>query len=59
MPKSLSLNPIKIKMCKCEQCNYIKKQRSNRKYIKYMKRLFNKRIRNSKHDNTSYTHYFS
>lgn len=39
---------MKIKVCQCEQCKYVKNKRKNRKLKKKIKRMLNKKRRNMK-----------
>lgn len=54
-----SLNPIKIKVCCCEQCKFVKNKRKNRKYKNEMRRILIKKTRKTKHDGKYYNHYYA
>lgn len=41
---------MKIKVCHCEQCRYIKNKRKNRKFKKKLKRYLNKLRRKDMED---------
>ena len=51
--------PIKIKVCCCEQCKFVKNKRSNRKYKNEMRRILIKMTRKTKHDGKYYNHYYA
>jgi len=42
------MNNIKVKVCKCEQCKFVKNKRKNRRSRKVIKRWLNKKRRKSK-----------
>ena len=48
-----------VRVCTCEQCRYIKNKRKNRKYKKKIKRLINKKRRNSKLEDKPFTFYWA
>jgi len=39
---------MKIKVCTCKQCKFVKNKKKNRKYKKKVKRWLNKKIRKGK-----------
>jgi len=43
-----NLISMKIKVCTCEQCKFVKNKKKNRKYKKKVKRWLNKKIRKGK-----------
>jgi siroheme synthase len=53
------LCPVVLRVCHCEQCRYVKNKRKNRKLKKKIKRLMNKKARQSKLDGRCYTHYWA
>lgn len=48
---------MKVKVCHCIQCRYVKNKRKNRIYKKTIKRLLNKRRRKELED-TKYTNHY-
>lgn len=53
------LCPVVIKSCHCEQCQYVKNKRKNRKFKKKIKRWLNKKRRNDKYDGKCLNHYWA
>lgn len=40
--------PLKVIVCKCNQCRLQKRKKKNRKLVKFYKRLCNKKVRTGK-----------
>lgn len=51
--------PPSIKVCKCEQCRYVKNKRKNRKQKKIVKRIINRMRRNNNLSGKRYTYYWA
>lgn len=50
---------MKIKVCHCEQCRYVKNKRKNRKFKKKLKRYLNKLRRRDLEDTKIYNWYWA
>lgn len=53
------LCPVKIFVCHCKQCTYVKNKRKNRKLKKKIKRLMNKKRRKEKHNGKIVSFYWA
>ncbi len=52
-------SPVVIKVCHCEQCRGVRDKRKNRVLKKRIKRLYNKKRRNWKHNGKIIYHYWA
>lgn len=50
---------MKIKICNCEQCKYVKSKRKNRKVKAKVKRLLNKKRRRDLEDTQYFNYYWA
>lgn len=50
---------MKVKVCLCEQCRYVKNKRKNRIYKRKIKKMLNKRRRKDLEDTKIYNHYWA
>lgn len=51
--------PAKIRVCNCRHCKYVKGKRKNRGLKKKIKRIMNKKRRQSKHNGECLTQYWA